>query len=216
MDRFISAFPAEFDRDLMLCRRHGVAWQADRADVRSYDGAYFEKCRGYDDLAIGERINAGRVELVNRHVGGNVVIDVGIGSGEFIRRRGGRTFGHDINPLAIEWLKANDRWRASLEGAAGLTFWDVLEHVETPALYLDQTHLGSYVFASIPVFDDLASIRASKHYRPGEHLQYWTAPGFVEWMDMHGFRLLEQSAFETEAGRESIASFAFRRYRWPR
>ena len=60
------------------------------------------------------------------------------------------------------------------------------------------------------------SIRDSKHYRPGEHLYYFTELGFAQWMARHGFELLEVSNFETKAGRDSILSFAFRRHRWPK
>ena len=61
----------------------------------------------------------------------------------------------------------------------------------------------------------LRAVRASKHYRPGEHLLHFTEEGFVAWMRMHGFQLLECSDFEMQAGRESILSFAFRRFAWP-
>lgn len=38
---------------------------------------------------------------------------------------------------------------------------------------------------------------------------YWTAQGFIDWMALYGYRLIEQSAHETDAGRESIGAFAF-------
>ena len=56
---------------------------------------------------------------------------------------------------------------------------------------------------------DLNKIRESKHYRPGEHLLYWTEKGFVDWMFEKGFRFLEKRTFEIQAGREDILSFAF-------
>ena len=63
----------------------------------------------------------------------------------------------------------------------------------------------------VRVFEDLADIRKSRHYRPGEHLYYFTDRGIVSWMAMHGFDLLERDWFETRAGRESIATYAFQR-----
>ena len=35
--------------------------------------------------------------------------------------------------------------------------------------------------------------------------------GFVAWMALHSFELLERQDFETRAGRDSILSFAFRK-----
>jgi len=216
VDRFIAQFDAEADGDLMLCRAHGVAYQKDRTDVVDYGADYFDKCLGYEDQAIAQKINAGRIALVNGHVGQNSVLDIGIGSGEFIKKRRGKTFGFDVNPVASEWLKRQGLWADRLNAFAGYTFWDVLEHVETPETYLRQIDLHAFLFTSVPIFDDLDTIRASRHYRPGEHLYYWTDSGFVRWLDLHGFQILERQTFEIDAGRDSIHSYAFRRYRLPK
>jgi len=70
---------------------------------------------------------------------------------------------------------------------------------------------GTLFCCSVPIFADLRAVRASKHYRPSEHLYYWTAEGFIAWMENYGFRLLEQSDHEQKAGRDSIGAYAFRR-----
>lgn len=212
MDRFIQAFrPAVEDDDLVLCPAHGVAFQKDRSHLVAYDATYFDKCAGYDGQQIANKINAGRRDLVDRYCGTTPVCDVGIGSGEFIRTRP-NTFGQDVNPVAIEWLKRNEKWAARIDRFFGVTFWDVLEHCEDPGVYLDQ--VPAYLFASVPIFSDLDTIRTSKHYRPGEHLFYWTEDGFVEWLRLYGFAVRTVEQFEIEAGRDSIYSFVFERVRW--
>lgn len=209
MDELIRRFDAERDRDLMLCRSRGIAYQHNMGHRVAYDAAYFDKCAGYEGQEIARKINAGRVDLVNRHVGEDCpVLDVGVGSGEFIRSRP-LTFGHDINPKAVAWLKSSRLWSESFGDFTAFTFWDVIEHVEMPANYFRAMPEGSHLFTCLPIFRDLEHIRESKHYRPGEHLYYWTEHGFVDWMALYGFRLLETAGFETEAGRESITSFAF-------
>jgi hypothetical protein len=213
MDRLIANLQAITDDDLMLCLDAGIAYQADRQHVVNYDAAYFDKCAGYEGQEIAQRINQARVELVGRHYGGGRVADVGIGSGEFIKSRP-NTWGHDVNPVAIEWLKRNDLWAQRLDEFGALTFWDVIEHVPDPAQYLGHVQLHGLVFASIPVFEDLQAIRQSKHYRPGEHLYYFKRQGFIDWMHAHGFLLLEWNDHESRAGRDSINSFAFKRNRW--
>lgn len=205
--------PAHADDDLMLSPDWGVAWQIDRQHQIAYDAEYYVKCSAYEQ-AIANRVNAGRLSLVQRHVGAAKLVDVGIGDGAFLRRRPG-TWGHDVNPVAQEWLKRNDLWTDTLAGFAGATFWDVIEHVDTPEAYLRQIGLHGYAFFSLPVFTDLTRIRDSRHYRPGEHLYYWTQTGFQWWMHRHGFLLLEHDTFEITAGRDSIHSWAFRRNRWP-
>ncbi len=212
MDRHIAALAFEEDADLRLCLSHGVAYQTDQTDLCAYDAAYYDRCASYEGQDIAEAINSGRVRFVGEHFGSGPVVDVGIGSGDFIRHRPS-TWGHDVNPVAIEWLKRNDLWTGSLRRFDAATFWDVLEHVPTPEHYLGQLAIGAMVFASIPVFDDLRRVRESRHYRPGEHLYYFTPWGFVAWMDRHGFKHVATDAYETRAGRDSILSFAFRRYR---
>lgn len=214
IDRFIAAMSAEEDGDLMLCREHGVAWQKDRQHQVPYDEAYFDRCAGYEGETISRAINAGRIALVGRHVGMNRVLDVGIGSGEFIKMRPA-TFGCDVNPVAVEWLKRNDLWAGRPQDFSGVTMWDVIEHLPDPDVYLRHIQLHAYLFVSLPIFERLDDIRQSRHYRPGEHLTYWTESGFVGWMDRHGFRMLERSDHEIQAGRDSILSFALKRYRWP-
>lgn len=210
MDRYIASFMPSSDGDLVLCPDHGVAYQLDMS--HRIEVPYFDKCGGYEGQEIARKINAGRIALVNQYVGSYAdVLDVGVGSGEFIKSRP-YTFGYDIDPEAVKWLKATARYTRNFAGFLAFTFWDVLEHVENPADdYFRHISAGSHLFTCLPIFADLKRIRESRHYRPGEHLYYWTESGFVEWMRRHRFVLLERDDFETRAGRDSILSFAFRR-----
>lgn len=215
VDRFVAGLPAEPDGDLMLCREAGIAWQHDRSNLCTYDAAYFDKCASYAGNDIASKVIEGRVQFVADHFGSANLVDVGIGSGEFIKARP-NTIGHDVNPVAIEWLKRNDLWCERLTDFRAFSFWDVLEHIENPALYLDQILLHSFVFLSVPIMYGLGGIRLSKHYRPGEHLTYFEERGLIWLMESYGFRLLEMRDFEIAAGRESIYDFAFKRITRPR
>lgn len=178
-----------------------------RAD---YGEAYFQKCRSYEDQEIALRINAGRISMVNRHFGPLAVLDIGVGSGEFIKKRP-NTYGFDVNPTAMEWLKGSGLWCDELQKFRAFTMWDVIEHVPDPGAYFSRMQFGSFLFTSIPIFNDLTKIRESKHYRPGEHLYYFSERGLVDWLRNYGFLMLERDRFEIDAGRDSIFSFAFQR-----
>lgn len=214
MDALIAQFPAVADDDLMLCPENGVAYQRDMSHrappgVNADGENYFDHYAPMAGNEIASKIYAGRVEMVNDRVGPDVpVLDIGIGCGEFIKARP-NTFGQDINPKGIQWLKDRRKLREDMESFKAFTFWDVLEHVENPDDYFKRMPDGSHVFATIPVFVDLSEIRQSKHYKPGEHLYYWTKAGFIQWMERYRFHLLERSDFEVQAGRESVRSFAF-------
>jgi hypothetical protein len=134
MDRFIASLPAVVDGDLALCRAHGVAYQRDMTALVPYDGEYFDRCLGYEDQKIALAINAGRIDLVAKHFGPGRVCDIGIGSGEFIKKRP-QTFGHDVNPVALQWLEANGKRAQDFGTFGAYTFWDVIEHVPEPETY---------------------------------------------------------------------------------
>lgn len=190
---------------------HGVAFQTDMKVTAAYDGSYFEKCRGYAGNAIARAVTEGRIDLIARHAGSQErVCDVGIGSGEFVIARG-HTFGVDINPVAKNWLMSRGLWAYDLTAFRAFSCWDVLEHCVEPNDYLDMVPVGGWLFASVPVFADIWKVRESKHYRPGEHLYYWTSEGFERWLRGYGFQLLERATFESDAGRDGIHSFAFMR-----
>lgn len=186
-----------------------MAYQADMSHRVAVP--YFDKCNGYAGTEIADRLNFGRVVFVNYFVGADLpVLDVGVGSGEFIRHRP-NTWGYDVDQRAAAMLRLTGKWSDDFSAFRAFTFWDVIEHVEEPRGYFKQMAFGARAFFSIPVFDDLASIRQSRHYRPGEHLYYWTRVGFIDWIRLHGFHMLCVSDFETKAGRDSICSFAFER-----
>ena len=214
MDRLIRRFDFVRDGDLRICEARGIAYQPDpKAGRVSYGADYFAKVCAYEDTEIARAVNVGRVAMLARHLpAGAAVLDIGAGSGAFMRAAIAAGFsakGFEVMPEAVEKLNSAELYADDQSAFDAVTLWDTLEHMEDPELGLNKVRKGAHLFASIPVFDDLHGIRESKHYRPGEHLTYWSAQGFIDWMALWGYRLLEQSAHETEAGRESIGAFAF-------
>lgn len=215
MDSLIRHFDAWRDGDLTFVYNRGIAYQTDMSKRVQYDKRYMEKVDGYDGNEIAKAVNAGRCAFMRKYVSrGSSVLDYGAGSGAFVRdaiAAGYLAKGFDIMPLAIERLAKSDLFDCDVGDYDVVTFWDSLEHMEDPARALKAIPRGAHVFASLPIFDDLRSVRQSKHYRPNEHLYYFSGKGFVDWMAFYGFRLLDPSFHEMEAGRESIGAFAFRK-----
>jgi hypothetical protein len=214
MDALIAGWPSVLDADLRFCIGHEVAYQADMTKGRvAYDAAYLENYDRYAAGPIANRLLARRLSFLIRHVpDGASVLDVGAASGIFVRAArlsGYDAKGFDVIPEARARLRAVGNFGDEPGQFDAVTLFDSLEHMEDPGAYLGRVRVGAVVLVAIPVFD-LGAVRQSKHYKPGEHLYYWTAHGFIEWMALQGFVLLEQSGHEVEAGRESIAAFAFR------
>lgn len=174
-----------------------------------YDRAYFDKYVGYKSNPIGERLMKARADLVLKYTDGDVV-DIGIGSGHFIDVRKGRTFGYDVNPVAIRWLLDRSLWwDPYFRDPDHVTCWDSLEHMARPEAFV--RCVKKTVFVSIPIFTGKSHVKRSKHYRPDEHFWYFTRNGFVGWMCRQGFDLLEENGMEIDLGREDIGTFVFRR-----
>lgn len=213
MDPFIATFAAQPDGDLMVCESNGVAYQADMTPVVEYGEAYWRKVSAYEDSAIAESVNLGRCELLTRYLTHCAsVLDIGAGTGAFIRAAmpfGFYVRGFEVMPRAVMHLKVAGLYETAVENFDAVTMWDVLEHMVTPGDWLRRVR--SWLFVSLPVFKSLSNIRASRHYRPGEHLYYFTPDGLVDWLRLYGFKLIARSNHEIEAGRDSIGAFAFRR-----
>ncbi len=177
-----------------------------------YDGDYFDKYAGYAKTELGEALNTARLAMVNRWARDHQVVDVGIGSGQFVESRGGAaTLGFDVNPVGVKWLKARGKYRNPALGdpVDAVTFWDSFEHIADPAEILN--NVTSWVFVSIPIFRDVLHVLSSKHFRPDEHCWYFTEAGFIRFMYDHGWDLMERSRMESDLGREDIGTFAFAR-----
>lgn len=174
-----------------------------------YSGAYFEKYQALDATPMGAALTRARVELVRKHFGMGVV-DIGIGGGRFVLECAGSA-GYDVNPEAVAWLKARGLfYDINALPLRAVTCWDSLEHIPDPEALVSK--VSEWVFVSMPIYKDQADCLASKHYKPGEHLWYWSLDGLVDWFDRLGLELVELNHAESELGREGITSFAFRRH----
>lgn len=214
MDDIIARLPATQDGDLMIA--DGVAYQADMSAGRvAYDAGYLEKCEAYAGSDVARAVHAGRCALLMRHLSaGASVLDIGAGSGAFIRDAqawGFQMRGFDVIPETASLLRAQGLYADDAGQFDAVTMWDVLEHIEDPAQALASIRRGAMLFVSLPIYADLSRVRESRHYRPGEHLWHFTDGRFVSWMTSLGFKLLERSDHEVRAGRDSIGAYAFQR-----
>lgn len=172
-----------------------------------YSGPYFEKYQALDATPMGAALTTARVDMVRRHFDGEV-LDVGIGGGRFVIESGGNGF--DVNEEAVQWLKSRNAYADPYKGVAAITCWDSLEHVPDPEALVRT--VGEWVFVSMPVYKDQADCLKSKHFKPGEHLHYWSVRGLIGWFAKMNFGCVEINERESDLGREGITSFAFRRF----
>jgi len=173
-----------------------------------YGDSYIEKYRAYEETEVGRRINEARVKLVKKYTGVLRLVDVGVGSGAFMREIG--CLGYDVNPAAVEKMKEAETWcDPTVDSVNAATFWDSMEHMENPRDILD--NVEKWAFLSIPVFSGPSHVLRSKHLRRDEHYWYFTERGLGNYMRDAGFFLVERSRMEERYGREDIGTFVFLR-----
>jgi hypothetical protein len=186
----------------------GYGWHSQ--PPMEYSGEYFANYQKLDDTPMGAALTRARVELVGKYVAPNTTLDIGIGGGRYVCASGGQ--GYDVSSEARKWLMDAGRWTdpyGCRRMISAVTCWDSLEHIPEPEKLLEKVR--EWLFVSMPIYDDLDSVYQSKHFKPGEHLHYWTLSGFVTWCEAQGFELQELNHAESELGREGITSFAFKR-----
>lgn len=173
-----------------------------------YDRDYWAEYLGRDVSEMGQKLTEARVKMVERHFDGPVV-DIGIGGGRFVSEKQG-AYGYDINEQAVQWLKAANKFRDPYANMVeAITCWDSLEHIPEPHKLLNC--VKEWLFVSIPIFESAEHCLGSRHYKPGEHLWYFTDAGFVGWCEAQGFELIDCNMCESDLGRDGIYSYAFKR-----
>lgn len=198
------SLPTGLINSFLWCEEKGYGWHS--APPMQYDGAYFAHYQELDATPMGEALTKARLELVRKFTDPSWGVDIGIGGGRYVKESGG--FGFDVCTEAVKWLSEEyiDPYWCPVPH---VTCWDSLEHIPEPEKLLAQVR--DWLFVSMPIYDNLADVLQSKHYKPGEHLHYWTLQGFIAWCAEQGFECVEINHAETELGREGITSFAFKR-----
>lgn len=178
-------------------------------DPMDYGHDYWAKYLAMDSTPMGEELTHARKELVDWYWNGSVV-DIGIGGGKFVEAMRERGYGFDVNPEAVLWLHNRNSFCDPYEhGVDAIACWDSLEHIPNPEALIAKVR--EWVFVSLPIFNDPNRAKQSKHYRPGEHIWYWSDAGLVAWFDELGFDLAEKNDRESVLGREEIFTYVFRR-----
>lgn len=172
-----------------------------------YSFPYWDEFRKRDASPMGKALTQARIDLVRAYTK-DLPVDIGIGGGRFVEEM--ECYGFDVNPEANEWLHSRGSFcdPYSVRPIA-ITCWDSLEHIPNPSLLVNA--VLDLVFVSLPIFSGPESTLKSKHYKPGEHIWYFTDEGITMWFERHGFSLVESNNIEELLGREGIGTYVFRR-----
>lgn len=173
-----------------------------------YDKDYLQKFKDYEQDPKTDKLNELRREFVDVYIQGQFLLDYGCGACTFIKSRP-NTYGFDLIPETIEQLKDLEKYFKPICCLPNICFWDSLEHIPDPSIILK--HVLEYAFISTPIYKDVESVFTSKHYKPNEHLWYFTMRGLINYMKENNFIHIAYYDLESKIGRKSIGTFAFKR-----
>lgn len=173
-----------------------------------YNEDSFAKHQLLEEYDCRKVLNEERVRLVNQHTKLDV-LDIGIGGGAFVLERE-QTFGFDHDPAATDWLIQRKLYRHPFRGANSLTFWDSLQSIHDPRLYMSGAK--EYLFISTPIYEnaDQAWFDIVDRSREAKVTQcwFWTYEGLILFMSAFGFEMVEAVNLK-ESGRSK--TFVFKR-----
>jgi len=168
----------------------------------NYDLNYFEKMlREYS--GNGERIARIRWGFISE-IEPRTVLDYGSGVGWFRAWRppGVEVDSYDIGPVPQTEIR--------LVMYDVSCFWDVLEHIPNFEDLEPVFALSRHIALTVPIKPEDTSLSEWKHFKPGEHLHYFTRESTEAFFSRYGFRLLKSSTAECPP-REDVYSFLFKR-----
>ena len=209
----IKSYPSINMDDLNVNLKYGWAYQNNPQEFE-YSKEYWDKYIAYEKNEVSTPLNNFRKSITQKYAYN--IMDVGIGSGLFIKTVSARKkFGYDINRYAIQWLKAaniyHDPFKNDNSIINGWTFWDSIEHMENPSDIISVIPHQAVLIFSLPIFDKIEKVQMSKHYRPNEHLYYFTTNGFIKFLEDSDCTVIEIRTDETKIGRENILTFVARK-----
>lgn len=201
------------NRDLLYNSTNSIAFLPSWSPFL-YNGNYL---RHYAELEIHGKaveLNLQRLAFTEKHIQGATMVDIGSCYGTFLRERNrqypGSTFGWDVIPQVQRKLKASGLWwPIEQDKALYASMWDVIEHEHVPYRYLKNVSRG--VFISTPIYEDLLKVEDSKHFKPGEHIWYFTEKGLLLFMERLEFALRDSNTLEQDFGRVDIRTYFFER-----
>jgi hypothetical protein len=208
IDSLISTYPCQplagVD-DVVFCTDRGIAYVGNRDASILFDKTYSQEELDFTAEPVA---NEHQLDLVVKYA--HTVLNIGIGSGDFVKLFPGRAYGYDMNDSAVEWLHSRnsflDPHKEVPDAIDGICLWASLPHITSPCDILTTPRIGSYAFLSIPIISDFSTLSSHPAFNPGSIYYYFSSYGLKSYMHELGYDLIE-----TMSGTDGLTYFAFLR-----
>jgi len=198
-------------------------------EPKQYDDSYLAEYEKRASSPIADKLMEFRKGFALKYAPNDTckILDYGCGYAPIVRQDialrnmnqpgAGRWHAWDINKacreaVASRWLNVAET--RSLDYFGLVCFFDCLEHFQdlTPVLSM----VPNRFVATVPCLPTKSwmnpcILQAWKHFKPGEHFIYATAPGWAKLFRQQGFSVLDITSMESKIGREHSMTFACER-----
>jgi len=167
-----------------------------------YDINYYEKMLRQNSKSA-ERISRVRWKFISP-LNPKYVLDYGSGVGWFraYRPEGVKVDTYDIGDFPQTGITQSFY--------SVVCFWDVLEHMANLSEIEGILNMTNYIALSLPVKPDSQPLRSWKHFKPGEHLHYFSEQSLDDIFEKYNFNLLLKGKPECPP-RKDILSLVYQR-----
>lgn len=167
-----------------------------------YNLDYYEKMLRQNSMTA-EKICSIRWDFV-KEVNPKIVLDYGCGVGWFRAFRPEET---EVDTYDIADYPQTGIQRDKYDL---ITFWDVLEHIPNFDRIWNLLDNADYVAVTIPIKPEGVDLLKWKHFKPGEHLHYFTEENLELLFKYYGFILIKKGKPECPP-RQDVVSFLFQK-----
>jgi cyclopropane fatty-acyl-phospholipid synthase-like methyltransferase len=195
--------------DILICKNCGYG-RPSLQEPMQYDDSYEKKYLSYPE----NEINKIRLAFILQE---GSILDYGCGSGSFVRacrEKGYVAYGYDVNNFTAD-LRPPEGFKPDI-----ITAWDSFEHLtdQQQIEFFKIAENAKLIVLSIPDFktpEKDESLRQWRHYRPGEHLHYYTVKSLCTRFEKKGFKYIfychAEDKIRKATWKNNILTIGFRR-----
>jgi len=178
-----------------------------------YNQSYLEETSRKAGSPLADQIYRNRWDIITQRCTGGTLLDYGCGTGAFhsLAPAGFTVSGWDINPYSAYF------GRRPTGTFDILTMWDVMEHLHTP-LGPALCYRPQWAFIATPnaACAPMPDFTAWRHYKPSEHVQYYTPKTLAMSMASIGYEAVcvdySEGALRDRANPKAIFTAVFKCY----
>ncbi len=191
---------------LLICRECELIYSPSSKNV--YDDEYLLHYKLYKRTEFSKLLQKARWDFIGKNIKSfKSILDYGCGSDAFLVEATD-CMKDQCNLYSYDPYFMQDHKFLCERKLDITTFFDSLEHMNR----LDIISLlnSRYIVISIPILEKNQQLFEWKHFRPNEHIWYFTEDALIKLMTIKfNYKFILKDDFETQLGRDCILTFLF-------